>query len=447
MPDFSGFGRVPGTEYMLGQQQQQLNALTIQARAEEIAAQPLHLDLLRGQIADTTALTRGRTAEARLNEMKADEQQRASEIMRQSVQKLSSDAQTAQVLDPNGPDPQAMGRSMATQQLRVANMLAKGGAPMAAQTYAKNGLDMLTKITQADANLARQRNSATEAAMREVELTSQYLGSAKNAQEFEAGKVALMAAMPQMPAADRQRLLSTAYSPDVIQHLNDQALKESDRRKLEQQKTEQVSKDTYRRSREWALSWDRSEANIRRREEIRRDVAAQKAGDKPMKDINPKQLERVRGAISREMFPGQKGITGDTKEQLDAAAVDAVGQVQALMRSNKGLTESEATARVVAAQKREWTRTQSGGALGLLRDVTLGAVDLGKTKTVYGLGRSADKPIPAQPGQEFVEGKYYVSPAGKVAKRVKGGWEAAKPAGRPVDIPPPVDEESDDADE
>ena len=434
MADFSMWGpsQLGARTFDIDQQAKQLNALTQEKMQGEIAAQPDHLELLKAQVRDFSAQALERSATAKLTDFKVQEAQRVNDIMKEqaNTQKQAQAVETQKNggAAPGQPNPLDAGKSFAMQQLDLASKLAAGGAYTTAQGYAMKGMEMLGHVTSAEANQARQRNSLDQAAERETKLTAQYLGGAKNPQEFEAGKLGLMAALPSMSQEERSQLMSTQYSPQVVQHIADRAVTEEEKRKKAMTAAENVSKDKLRRTREGAMSFDRNWDNIQKREQIRRDTAEAKAGGKPMGNIPPKQLDRTNAAVSRAIFP--EGVPPESKNAVADATLEVVGQVQSMMKANKGMTESEALQRAVASNAKDWQTIKGRQLLG---------VQLGKdTKTFSAAGKTPETAMPAGAATTFVEGRYYTNASGVTAQKTKGGWKpvAAKAAARaPVDIP------------
>src|ERR1035437_4666131 len=237
MADFSMWGpsQLGARTFDIDQQAKQLNALTQEKMQGEIAAQPDHLELLKAQVRDFSAQALERSATAKLTDFKVQEAQRVNDIMKEqaNTQKQAQAVETQKNggAAPGQPNPLDAGKSFAMQQLDLASKLAAGGAYTTAQGDAMKGMETLGHVTSAEANQATQRNSADQAAERETKLTAQYLGGAKNPQEFEAGKLGLMAALPSMSQEERSQLMSTQYSPPVVQHIADRAVTEEEKRK------------------------------------------------------------------------------------------------------------------------------------------------------------------------------------------------------------------------
>ena len=362
---YSAASQLPGTDYVLNQQKEMLNNLTIQGKTADVSAQPMHLELLKAQIANEGALGKMHSSEAVLKE----EQARQAQVASQKLQEYQSQQQAVQAkaaADPLSPqstkqyggvqDSVASAKIQANQLVEMGNFLTMGGAPMEGKKYLDQGMSQLTKISTIEKNSSQQRTAQLTAAQKEVDLTAQFLGSARSPAEFEAGKAALLAAMPEMPAEDRQRLIQTQYTPDVIKHINDSAMTAKARADLVIKQEDLKSKEADRASAMQDRVIRRDTAHIEEAEAARERGRQKVTGGKAEKAPSTAEVKSAEGAVRRSLYPGagdDKGLSPEQKDQVQNAAAEVLLEKQRLMANNRGLSPVEAETRAVAKVRRD----------------------------------------------------------------------------------------------
>ena len=388
MADFSGFTGLPSEQLRLDNQAQQLNALTLQQKAQEM---PYHLEALKSQIADHTSLAKFRAQETIGLEIKNKQAQLEADALQKMMQQ---EQQSPAAQEARGLQAISSGEALADKYIAMGETLLNGGAPVLAKKYIDEGLAIKVKTSQATRNQSQKRSADITAAEKEIDLTSRYLGGAKTQAEWEAGKTALLSAMPDIPKEDVAKLMSLPFNEATQRHINDMAVSEKDKQRLAREAAEAESRDRERRDKQYHRNVRDSLDTFRAKEEIRRDVAEQKAGGKPMKDIPQKMLDRSRAAVERAIFP-DGAVPEAAKNAVADASLDVVGQVQSMMRANRGMTESEALTRAVAANQKDWSTIK--GSL------------FTKDKRVYTGGGKTPETALALPAkkEEAKEGKYY----------------------------------------
>ncbi len=424
---YNAFSSVPGTQAVLKNQKAQLNNLAITKDVQAIQANPLHLDLLRSQIANFSAEANVHQEDAALKDMQVKQAQIAATKMQQyfanqkAVQaKAAADPLTATSANDftSRLDGLASLKQQASQLTDLGMFITQGGAPAAGKTYIDQGMSTLSKISTIEKNAATQRAAQLAASEREIGITAQYLGGAKNAAEFEAGKSALMAAMPDMPADERQALMQQQYSPLVVQHINDQAIAAKDKVRLAIEAAKEKSLAAERNDRINDRAIRRSTDYIEKAETARQVVKQKFTGSKTMKE--PSKDDRVQAVaeLRRLKLPGvdPTQISSDQQDQLETAAAEVLRVKESMLASNRALTPVEAQARAAAQVAKD---------LVLIPGVKPGP----KTTAVkYADGKTPATAIPVAAGTNFKDGAYYTNAQGITAKRVGNTWEPVNAA-------------------
>ncbi len=349
---------LPGTDYVMNQQKIALNNAAIQ-RA------PLALDLLRSQIANFGAEANVHQADAELK----NEQLRQARFASEQLQKFAENQKAVRARAAADPlsstsandftsklDGLASLKEQALQQANLGFFISSGGAPAAGKAYIDQGIGTLAKISTIEKNAATQRAAQLAASEREIGMTAQYLGGAKSAAEFEAGKSALLAAMPDMPADERQALMQQQYSPGVVQHINDQAIAAKDKVRLAIEAAKEKSLAAERNDRINDRAIRRSTDYIEKAETARQVVKQKFTGSKTMKEPSANERANVVAELRRlklpNVNPGTKAspgdISSDQQDQLDTAASEVLRVKENLLSTNRALTPMEAQTRAVA---------------------------------------------------------------------------------------------------
>ncbi len=409
MADFGGLFNsgtmLPGTQSVLNDQKAQLNNITINKA-------PLALDLIRSQIANYSAETNLHQADAGLKQEQLKQAQIASQKMQEYAanQKAAQEKAKADPLNPASAtdfsdrlDGLASLKEQARTTADMGFFISSGGAPAAGKAYIDQGVGTLSKISTIERNTATQRAAALLASEREVNMTAQYLGGAKSPAEFEAGKSALMAAFPDMPANERQQLLSQQYSPGVVQHINDQAIAAKDKVRLAIEAAKQKSLEAAREDTKNDREIRRSTAYAEQQAEAREKAKAKFTGTKAAQPPKPEEITGAQGAIRRLIYPGlgKTGLSTEQQDQVETAAVDVIAEKKRLLAGNRALTDEEAQSRAAAAVSKNFKPVDAGRSL---RHPFTGS---SKDKYMDGSTAATAQDLPANKA-DAKEGKHYL---------------------------------------
>ena len=366
---------------------------------------PLHTDLLRAQIQQSSAHALNETADAQMKQMQLRDMQNEGKVLAQmgKEQATSPQAQAGHALD-QGSQLQAL----ASHYFDAADRMFKGDAPVAGQKFLKQAVDLETKAASINKSVAQTTLARLNGELKSTEIISQSLGNATNAQDYNNKRLALLQ-NPDISAEDKQYMMQLPYSPEAIQAINEHALKYKDKIALQiRQATAdaQIRKDQAQTR---AADFNANLKTFQQKEEIRATVKA-KIG--AVKQVPASLVRNARNALTAEHFPGQSYslLDPDSKAQVDSMAQKVAERTLQIQQETK-LPESAAQMRAVMENRKNWTQTTGGLMSGFAKTTTLKG-----TQTA---------PLPWEPAAtDRKEGSWYMIPAKGYALR----WD---PAGDP----------------
>jgi len=320
MPDFSMWGPAES-----GTRLAQMDAMKMAQTGMEMRQEAAHTDYLR---------------------MEAEKARYGLENEKLQQNLLRQQAQMAQAAQQPSPEQQiSQSDQMANLLDRQAQMLAGAGFGDKAMKYAEGAQQIRTRAANADHQRATTQHLTNESRQMYNAAVEQYLGNAKNDQDWQIGLLNLQRDYPsmEMPAD----LKNSHYDPKVAEAVRSRALSLKDASMIQMRVEDlqfKARSAVRQESHDAAMEahWDRQDAATAAREAR----IAKGGGTKAMPAV-PKDDIKFAFNLIRQEFPAVK----EKNPGAIAMSEKIAGDAQAMMRANPNISHSQAVTRAYAAAK------------------------------------------------------------------------------------------------